>query len=272
MEELEHSWVTNSLLRLARFAHRYRLDVTPGYGQIYETIYPFYKYLADGGLLRWIARHHAELSGGHLIDLGANFGVVAAQLAKALSPDAKLLCIEPEPLCFETLRRRFAPHASVFALPLAVGECDRSGSLLVHRFHRGNHRLLATQQLSDEWRLCPTVVRTLDGILEEYGLLPEKVRFLKMDLQGGERNALAGMPRLLAAANSLTLCIEYSPHLLASAETSPAELFFFLRDFGFIHISRLDAWGHTYPVTDWRDLAVHGSCDLLFRKNHETLR
>src|SRR5688572_10958908 len=118
----ESNWLTSSLVRAAYLAHRLRLDMWPGYGEVYRALYPFYKEVADGGLLRWIRRHGTELRRGHLIDLGANLGVVSAELGRILSPEHRLLSVEPESFCFRALCHRLRNVPGSLRLEAAVGE------------------------------------------------------------------------------------------------------------------------------------------------------
>ncbi len=95
-------------------------------------------------------------------------------------------------------------------------------------------------------------------------LVEGPVRVLKIDTQGSEWHALAGMPRLLAASPELALLIEFWPYALRGAK--PEELLDFLVQQGFTLGKATDA---PYPMDQARILRqalardpVKGGLDL----------
>ncbi len=259
--------VTRYLVRAVELAHRSQLDAVPGYHRAYEALYPAYKYFFDGNVLRWLNRNHDILGNGHLIDAGANFGVISKALVRALAPGCGLLSIEPEPHCFRSLVSRLSQFDRVRCLPVALGSSNHRGALRVHPYHRGDHHLLSPNQTGNGHQALAVSVRTLDSLTDEQGLSLADVTFVKLDLQGSERHALEGMKGILANARSLTLCLEFAPSLLQRTGSDPAELFAFLKSFGYGTISRVTPTGQTRPVSDWRDLITLGSTDIVVTRS-----
>jgi len=136
------------------------------------------------------------------IDAGANIGYTASILAIRVGSKGRIICFEPHPQVFESLREN-----------VEIWKKDkRCGSFVLHQAALGIQSGQALLQTNDGFRtnrgsawisnkLEPTPdiavidvpIRNLDSLLDE----DEKVGVLKMDVQGSELAVLQGMTRLL---------------------------------------------------------------------------
>jgi FkbM family methyltransferase len=139
-----------------------------------------------------------------VIDIGANEGQFAA-LARETFPSASLLCFEPLPDCYERLCMRFATDQRFAALPIALGATSGDREIYRSDFSPSSSLL----QMADAHReafpytAATRATRVKCGRLDdvpEAKAVPEPL-FLKIDVQGYEREVILGGPRVLARAS-----------------------------------------------------------------------
>lgn len=158
--------------------------------------------------LQWLRAHLAGQQQPVLYDVGANIGFHSLYLAHEL-PQLQSWCFEPAPVNLERLRYNLQLNAGVDArlhiAPVALG-ATRSQLPLYEAGadNRGMHSLAAAEALRpgtlvevwalDEWRQA-----------QQVPIHPPSC--IKLDIEGGEWQALQGMQQLLAQYRP-TLCIE----------------------------------------------------------------
>jgi FkbM family methyltransferase len=136
---------------------------------------------------------------GVFVDIGANFGLHALQIAGAL-PRARCLCFEPHPAVHQELRRniRFSGFDNVAAHPIALGDEAGTVDFFMHgdgAYNKGLSSLQPTPDMEAGFRRERVEMTTLDAFLQDVD--PSVV---KIDVQGAERRVLAGMKGVLARA------------------------------------------------------------------------
>jgi len=180
--------------------------------------------LAELGRSEWLV-HLAEVSGLGLlpagewknlhcvVDVGANVGQWSSALLKLVSPQ-KLIMIEPGPAMFAALREKFMGRTGVELHNVAIGQANGTTRLRVTRDTTGASVLPPRddmrQLIGRNWTVETEVkceMRTLDSLL---GGVPE-VSLLKIDVQGYEREALAGAAATLAKTRFLLIELNYMP-------------------------------------------------------------
>jgi FkbM family methyltransferase len=135
-----------------------------------------------------------------VLDVGAEKGSFADACLSAGAE--RVLAFEPYPPHVEHLRRKFngSPIVTVFNLAIA----DHDGTATLHIAHDGagepmdyHHSLLGALEAGDvHWhRTIDVACRSL-GSLVQAGTIPSKVGVLKIDTEGGDLIALAGMGSL----------------------------------------------------------------------------
>lgn len=172
----------------------------------------------------WLV-HEAEITGlglfppGHwpqlryIVDLGANEGQWANAFLDLVSPE-KLIMIEPNPVAFATLQKKFGGRSNVELHNVAIGAANGVTTLRVTRDSTGASILPPRQEMRElvggNWAVeseveCP--MRTLDTLA---AALPE-ISLLKIDVQGYEKEALAGAAQALAKTKFLLIELNYMP-------------------------------------------------------------
>jgi len=130
--------------------------------------------------------------GDIVLDCGAHVGTFT-DLALRLGA-AKVVAVEPEPSNLECLRRNFvAEIASGRVVPLQLGVWDSPGtlSLKVGASNSGMNSAV----LSYEGETIQIRVSTIDQVVADLGL--PRVDYIKIDIEGAEKNALQGARAIL---------------------------------------------------------------------------
>jgi FkbM family methyltransferase len=136
------------------------------------------------------------------VDAGANIGHMASVLATKLGSKGRALCFEPHPEMFSRLRNnvdvwRKDPLCAEFQLhQQALWSQNGQAMLLTDNWFATNRGTAWVSSGKKEVGQTELPIETvqLDTVLSEHS----KIGVLKMDIQGGELDALRGMSRLLA--------------------------------------------------------------------------
>ena len=157
------------------------------------------------GTLRWLlweiyedkvyqGRTAAIEQGDVVIDCGAHVGVMTRY---ALDQGAsKVIAVEPDPSNILCLRRNFAYELAAGTVTLVEKGVWNEEAVI--RFEHDVHdssRHTFQHQPDAEVELISIPVAPLDQIVSELGL--EQIDFIKMDIEGAEREALAGAQETL---------------------------------------------------------------------------
>jgi FkbM family methyltransferase len=182
--------------------------VTEAEGEVHEVA-------LDGQVLRFLVkdrrdvvqRHHLEgriyepeelaiiagffPAGGVFADIGANVGNHCVHVGRFLRP-ARIIVFEPTPEAIAILRRNIALNgleALVDASHLGLGLSDQAGGAVIRtqRHNLGNSRLVKVAGEGE--------VRLVTG---DAALAGQRVDFIKMDVEGMEIRALAGLKDTIA--------------------------------------------------------------------------
>jgi len=161
------------------------------------------EFLIAEQLIDGVYRHEpvAVEAGDVVLDIGGHLGTFTRH---ALYRGAKLVvAFEPEPTNIECFKRTFEQEMQdqrVVLIEAAAWDSDGT----VHFLLEGTANT-GTGQVIESGSLQVRAA-TIDGTIEHLGL--DHVDFIKMDIEGSERNALAGARRTLARdAPRMALCI-----------------------------------------------------------------
>lgn len=166
-----------------------------------------------------------ELGPGVLfVDVGAHVGLYTMLACRR---GARVIALEPDPYNLAALRRN-ARGCDARIVPKAVA--DRLGRTLFHAFGGTIAGSLVERPDRPEGRRLEVELTTLDAELaaEELGAV-----VVKLDVEGAEPLALAGMRETIARAGRLTLVVETNPQALAAAGSGPEQLVGVLLEAGF---------------------------------------
>lgn len=149
----------------------------------------------------------------YVVDVGANVGQWSSALLELHVPE-KLIIVEPAPPAFAALRKKFGNRTGVELHNVAIGDREGKTKLRITRDSTGASLLAPRAEMRDligsNWTVENEVecaVRTLDELLSD---LPE-ISLLKIDVQGYEKQTLAGAAKTLRKTKYLLVELNYMP-------------------------------------------------------------
>jgi FkbM family methyltransferase len=189
-----------------------------------------------------------------VLDIGANVGYYTLLQARILGDSARIVAVEAE----EDNTRRLAhnvslnAYANVEVLNVAAGAEAGTGAIARRRTANVHRMAEISSDLSD---LQPVQVVPIDSLVEEFAASEQSPVIVRMDIEGYEGFAFAGMAELLASERACYLFFELHPN--ASDWCVP--IHDSLKRNGFV-IERIDP---TQGCSRNAELAVPGFADLL---------
>jgi len=182
--------------------------------------------------------------GDTIVDVGANVGYFAALLARWVGASGRVIAFEPVPHLADAARQTIADNGVEDVVCLqrrAVGAAP--GHIAVHTFrglplgHASTTTLGRADAVAHECELT-----TLDVALgDELGV--ERVDFVKIDVEGAERDVLAGATRLLARPDAPIVHFEVNRRCLEDRGLLAAQVVEPLRDAGYDELWRIGRAG-----------------------------
>jgi FkbM family methyltransferase len=125
-----------------------------------------------------------------VFDIGANIGL-ASFFLKTLYPEVRIYGFEPSPEEHEILEKNYAEWSGCTALPYAVGDHESDDVRFAANPDKTGGQHLAACGEEGEWNYIQVKMRRIDKLIQNADLpVPDLV---KMDIEGGEVNALCGM-------------------------------------------------------------------------------
>lgn len=155
-----------------------------------------------------------------VVDVGANIGIVAAQLCRRVGVKGTVHAVEPLPANLQRLRELMSDNDLPQLVVWACAVADSAGSATL-RTERGEgtsgHASFTASWIDGGVLTVPT--RTLDEVVP----IGTMVSFVKLDVEGAEALALDGARRILSCDRPLVFC-ELNDIVLRDAGSSASEL------------------------------------------------
>lgn len=158
--------------------------------------------------------------GDHVLDIGANLGVVTLHLAKLVGPTGIVHSFEPNPAVNELLSRSIERNnlKNVRLHTCALGATDGGTLELSFPEQNAGQATLTQTRPGEGWRSVQVPVKTLSALADEAGI--GKIRLIKIDVEGFEKEVLTGA-RAWMTANPPDAIIFESNESLADGEADP---------------------------------------------------
>lgn len=176
-----------------------------------------------------------------VIDIGANIGFFTVHFSRMVGEKGQVHAFEPDPENQALLQANLQENACANAHPNSQALSSTTGISKLYRSEEAgvDHHLYASEEARDSIEVHTV---SLDDYCREHDLT---VDFIKMDIQGAEPMALAGMHRVLAETSALKLLTEFWPFGLEASGHSGEAYLDSLLEAGFVlheHNEQKDTW------------------------------
>lgn len=161
-------------------------------------------------LARWIP------DGSVCMDVGANHGKFAKELARVHGGRCPVWCFEPMPYNYSLLRRVVGGMRSVRIFEMGLSDAagdvtlyipvKRTGRIVHGSAHLGDPANTEYFGVSNSERVDPVTIHVerLDDLVEREH--PARIGFMKIDVEGAEQKVLLGASRVLAEHRPAIYC------------------------------------------------------------------
>jgi FkbM family methyltransferase len=191
-----------------------------------------YKYgMHEPDLTGLLLRSLRMEAGDVFLDVGANVGWYGLVVGRHQPPGVRIVCFEPDPDTFDLLRQNLSLNglSRIEARQLAVSD-ERARRPLFRYADRntGRHSLLPINEGGEVEVETTTVAR----FCADEGIDADRIRLIKVDVEGYESFVFRGMGKLLPEVPAILA--EYSPRYMRRGGIEPAEYLDPLFQAGFV--------------------------------------
>ncbi len=167
--------------------------------------------------------------GDTFVDVGANIGLHTLWASRAVGPGGRVVAFEPDPSNFALLAQNVAWNRCANVELVAKAVCDKPGQLLLYQ-NEENRGKLSLRDLTHSGRAVAVEATTLDAHLQGQD---RPIGLIKMDIEGAEPLALAGMSKTLDCHSEVALLVEFTPIFIRAFGQSPEGFLAELRVLGY---------------------------------------
>lgn len=167
--------------------------------------------------------------GDFAIDIGANMGYDTMLMASAVGANGTVLAFEPDLQNLAALLQNLKQIECNNVIVQSLALTDEQGLFriaLAPQDNRGTSNLRPGETGPSQ----PILATRLDNLLKDVS--DERIRLVKMDIEGFEHKAIVGMGRLIDRIDCLTC--EVNPQFLQQCGSDPEEIFRYMREHGFM--------------------------------------
>jgi len=225
---------------------------------LFYTAYDLYKSLLEAGDIRPL--RHFVVSGGVVIDIGANVGFFTKRFAMWVSDGGFVIAVEPEAHNFDQLMRTLEKSDTTRVVRVFQGvAAEQSGTLklAINPIHPGDHKI-SSEGVNVE-------AFTIDGLVAMERAT--RVCLIKIDVQGAEERVLQGA-RATIQRDYPAIYLEVDDDALQRMGSSAVRVTTWLSDLGYL-IRQLEKGSLSEPITAAQAVTIcrgRRYTDLLFVK------
>jgi FkbM family methyltransferase len=234
--------------------------------RLFTSAYFLYKRYIEDDLYHLLRSFPLLVSGGNVLDVGANIGYTSTVFARAIESSQKVYAFEPEHFNFSILQQTAGQpefEGKIIATQCAVGANDGTVELWINDHHHADHRVVTDRFRAEHQgaRSVNTALVSIDSFLR---YKKESISFVKIDVQGYELAVCLGMEETLRENPSLTVFLEFMPSGMRDLGFEPSQLidFFVGRGFDIYVVHRGGKLSRGMPS----NIGDLGYCNLLFSR------
>lgn len=164
-----------------------------------------------------------------VIDVGANIGYYTLIFSRLVGNKGKVFAFEPEPNNFNLLQKnvKINGYENVVIINKAVSNKMEKIKLYIDDENQGGHTLSPTKTKSKSIQIEAV---TLDNYFKNDS---NKIKFIKMDIEGSEARTMDGMKNMLNNNNELQMMVEFNPYLLNKSGSDPEKYLYSFMKFDY---------------------------------------
>jgi FkbM family methyltransferase len=179
---------------------------------------------------------HLLRSGMTFVDVGANWGYFTLVGAHLVGPAGRVLSVEADPRACRALAANVDKNGLGAVTTLNIAASDAPGRLSFQEYQSnardsGNFGVAQSTLIVEDGRRVAVEARALDDVLDAAGV--DRVHVLKMDIEGGEAKAIAGLHRSLSSRRIDHISLELHPYHLRDLASSAGAVVAALRSHGY---------------------------------------
>lgn len=140
--------------------------------------------------------------GDIFVDIGANIGYFTLLAAQQVGPHGRVFAFEPALGTLAQLAKHIKLNGFENTLVGSLGISDHHALATLNIAHAHNNGQTSLQPITVARGQQPTLIAPLDALLPS----STPVTLIKLDIEGGEADALRGMQHLLAAQRPAIIC------------------------------------------------------------------
>jgi len=166
-----------------------------------------------------------------VIDVGAHIGYHTLNMAKCVGKTGKVFSFEPEPENFSILKKNVQvnEYQNIITKNKAVGSSNNKIILYTSQNHSGIHRMYPSKSCQNQIEIeCVK----LDDYFKKNNFL-DKIKLLKIDVEGAELNVLQGSKEILSKNKNLSIFLEFVPKHIMECGMVPNDILNFLQSYEF---------------------------------------
>jgi len=170
------------------------------------------------------------------VDVGANWGYFTLVAAHLVGPSGRVLSVEADPRACRAVRANVDKNRLMTVQLFNIAASDATGRLWFQEYEHeardsGNFGVAQSTSITEEGRRLEVAARALDDLLDEAGV--DRVNVMKMDIEGGEAKAIAGLSRRLSSHHIDYVSMELHPYHLRDLGTSVGAVIAAMRGHGY---------------------------------------
>jgi len=199
-------------------------------------------------------------TGMNVLDAGAHVGYFSLLFSELVGPEGKVFAFEPHPETYHLLVKNigFKKYRNIIPVENALSDENEEIEFFevnftgAHSVYDVSKYLFETDPERYRFKKKLTVdAVTLDDFLAKRGN-PE-IDFIKIDIEGAEPRALAGMKKTIERSKNLKIIVEFNAATLQAGGVTPAEFMDQMQEMGFEIKEILDSEGRLETIDQLRN-------------------
>jgi len=192
------------------FIRRFKsVAITPEGKIVYRPFLPNDVLMISGMYEPYVNEVFKPEKGTIVLDIGAYIGYYTLRASKATGSRGKVIAIEPNPESFSILRENIKNNKldNVIILNCAVGQSNGNVDLYI-----SSHDCAASTTsptMADQYK-CKSRIKvhmiTIDKLMQRLRI--DRMDWMKIDIEGGELDALQGCQKIMKKSKNLKIVIE----------------------------------------------------------------